>query len=107
MGARHEPRHARSAAMRHASIRVVALTATPVKGLRICEHSSVMLEQGGVHNDRTLYLVDDRGRMVNGKHLGSLSQVSAELGDDDRLTLTFPNGAPVSGPIGQGAVVET
>jgi uncharacterized protein len=88
-------------------IRVAALTATPVKGLRIAARSRVMLERGGVHNDRRFYIVDDRGRMVNGKHLGALNEVGADLDDEDRLTLTFPDGAVVAGRVEQGETLNT
>jgi uncharacterized protein len=88
-------------------IRVAALATTPVKGLRIAARSQVMLEREGVRNDRRFYLVDERGRTVNGKHLGALNEVRADLDDENRLTLTFPNGAVVAGEVEQGETLNT
>jgi uncharacterized protein len=88
-------------------IRVAALTTTPIKGLRVAARSWVMLEPGGVRNDRRFYLVDERGRMVNGKHLGALNAVGADLDDEERLTLTFPDGAVVAGGVEQGEILNT
>jgi hypothetical protein len=77
--------------------RVVGLSATPVKGLRIARPERVRLERDGIPGDRRFYVLDDRGRMVNGKHHGGLNEVSAELGDDgSTLTLGFPGGRTVT-----------
>ena len=59
--------------------RVVGLSLTPVKGLRILRRERVLLERDGIPGDRRFYLLDDRGRMVNGKHHGALNEVCAEL----------------------------
>ncbi|HWX95323.1 MAG TPA: MOSC N-terminal beta barrel domain-containing protein [Solirubrobacteraceae bacterium] len=88
-------------------IRVVALAITPVKSLRITARSEVLLERGGIRGDRAFFLVDELGRMVNGKHLGALNSVAAELDEDEqRLTLTFPSGEVLSGPIERGEQLE-
>src|ERR1700679_3046118 len=76
---------------------VSGLATTPVKGLRICARDAVMLEAGGVSDNRRFYLIDERGRMVNGKRIGILSAVRGEFDPDAaRLTLSFPDGAEVS-----------
>jgi len=76
---------------------VSALRTTPVKGLRICAREEVMLEIGGVGDDRRFYLIDERGRMVNGKRIGILSAVRAEFDrGTGRLALIFPDGSAVS-----------
>jgi hypothetical protein len=88
-------------------IRVAVLAGTPIKGLRLTARRQVLLEPGGVRFDRSFFLVDERGRMVNGKHLGALSSVTAELDDlGQRLTLTFPGGEVLSGPIEHGEALE-
>jgi uncharacterized protein len=88
-------------------IRVAALASTPIKGLRMTARREVVLERGGVRSDRSLFLVDDRGRMVNGKHLGALNSVTAEIDKGERrLTLTFPGGEVLSGPIEPGEALE-
>jgi uncharacterized protein YcbX len=90
-----------------APIRVSGLSTTPVKGLRITTPASVALERAGVRGDRRFYLIDDRARMINGKHTGALNEVVAELEDDERLALTFPGGARVCGATELGEELET
>src|ERR1700719_818327 len=86
---------------------VAALARTPVKGLRVNARPQVLLERGGVRFDRSFFLVDERGRMVNGKHLGALSSVTAEIDDGGRqLTLTFPAREVLTGPIERGQALE-
>jgi uncharacterized protein YcbX len=56
-----------------------------------------------VPDDRRFFLVDERGRLVNGKHVGELgSVVAAYDGDARALTLTFPDGAVVAGTVELG-----
>jgi uncharacterized protein YcbX len=86
--------------MSNHSARVVALSVAPVKGLRIARRERVRLERDGIPGDRRFYLLDDRGRMVNGKHSGALHEIAAELDDaQDVLTLAFPSGHRVSAAV--------
>jgi uncharacterized protein YcbX len=88
-------------------IRVAALATTPVKGLRVTARPQVLLERGGVRFDRSFFLVDEHGRMVNGKHLGALNSVTADIDEDGRrLGLAFPGGEVVSGPVELGEPLE-
>jgi uncharacterized protein YcbX len=67
-----------------------------------------VLEHGGVRENRRFYLVDERGRMVNGKQIGELSELRAEYHDTDRtLTLTLPGGQDISGPVRLGGEIDT
>ena len=77
---------------------VSALQTTPVKGLRVVARDVIELTQTGVADDRRFYLVDERGRMVNGKLLGALHEIVATL-DGDELGLAFPDGSTVVGPV--------
>ncbi len=91
------------------AIRVRRLSLTPVKGLRLLTVDEVLLGPDGAPGDRRFYLVDARGRMVNGKQLGELSGV---VGDFDApagtLSLTFSGEqAPVTGPVVLGALIDT
>jgi uncharacterized protein YcbX len=81
---------------------VAALQTTPVKGLRVIARDAVELGPSGVADDRRFYLVDERGRMVNGKQLSGLNEVVAALGDD-KLELAFPDGTRVTGPLAFGS----
>jgi len=77
---------------------VAVLQTTPVKGLRVIARDAIELTKTGVGDDRRFYLVDDRGRMVNGKQLGGLHEVVASLHDDE-LELAFPDGRTVAGHV--------
>ncbi len=77
---------------------VAALQTTPVKGLRVVARDAIELTAAGVADDRRFYLVDERERMVNGKQLGGLQSVVATIADDE-LSLAFPDGRTVAGPI--------
>ncbi len=77
---------------------VAALQTTPVKGLRVVTRDAIELTAAGVADDRRFYLVDERGRMVNGKQLDVLNEVVATLGEDE-LELAFPDGDLVAGPV--------
>ncbi len=90
--------------------RVTALSTTPVKGLRIARRERVLVERGGARGDRCFYLIDERGRMINGKHSGALSEIVAELAEDasgGTLTLRLPDGRAVSGPTELGEELDT
>jgi uncharacterized protein YcbX len=87
---------------------VSALATTPVKGLRICARSEVMLERTGVADNRRFYLIDERARMVNGKRVGILSAVRADFDlDSGRLSMIFPDGTEVSDVVQLEAEIET
>ncbi len=87
---------------------VTALSTTPVKGLRICARSEVLLERTGVAENRCFYLVDENGRMVNGKRIGILSSVQANYEPAAaRLCMVFPDGSQASGVLRLGAEIQT
>ena len=87
---------------------VTRLLTTAVKGLRMREAEQVELDRGGALGDRAFYVIDKRGRMVNGKQIGELQTVVADYDRDAReLTLTFPDGTAVHGPLKRGDPVRT
>jgi uncharacterized protein len=90
------------------AITVTELSATPVKGLRILRRRALRLEPGRVVGDRVFYLIDSRGRMVNGKRVSGLQTVSADY-DERRglLTFEFADGARLAAPIELGEEVHT
>ena len=69
--------------------------------MRVVERPALTLTTAGVADNRRFFLVDERGRLVNGKHVGELGTVVARY-DDPVLTLTFPDGAIVSGTVELG-----
>jgi uncharacterized protein len=89
-------------------ITVSALSVTAVKATRLRSVESISLGADGAVGNRCFYLVDDRGRMVNSKMLGSLQAVVADYKEeDDRLALTFPDGLVVEGPVSYAGPIET
>jgi uncharacterized protein YcbX len=86
--------------------RVAAISTTVVKSLRLVRRERALLERGGVRGDRRFFLVDERSTMVNGKRHGALQQVVAELDEEERLTLVFPDGRRVEGEARRGEPLE-
>ena len=86
--------------------RVAWIATAPVKGLRLTLRDDAMLERTGIKGDRAFYLVDDEGRLVNGKRAGGLFQAVAEA-DDSRLRVRLPDGTLVAGKVELGRTVET
>jgi hypothetical protein len=67
----------------------------------------VTLDRGGVRADRRFLLVDDRDRMINGKHLGELTALVADYADADRrLGVTFPDGRVIEDTIRHDEPIE-
>lgn len=91
-----------------ASATVHALQTTPVKGLRVVTRDDVFLTPAGVIEDRRFYLVDELGRMVNGKQLGALNEIVAVYEHGARtLALAFPDGTTIAGDVDPGEQVDT
>lgn len=84
---------------------VAWINIAPVKGLALVARDAVDLTIDGVAEDRRFYLVDARGRMVNGKRLGRLVQVRPQV-EGDELALELPDG-PVRAPIALGDPLDT
>jgi uncharacterized protein YcbX len=66
----------------------------------------VRLERDGISGDRCFYVIDDRGRLVNGKSRGELNQVTAELDGGGRLALGFPDGSRIEDEVRRGEPIE-
>jgi uncharacterized protein YcbX len=82
---------------------VARIATAPVKGLALVAHDEVRLGPTGIPGDRRYALVDERGQLANGKRLGALMQVAAEIADDpERLTLRLPGGEVIGGPVELG-----
>jgi hypothetical protein len=78
-------------------ITVTGLAVAPVKAMRLRQVDAVELDELGAVGDRRFYVVDERGRMVNGKQLAQLQTIVADYdAETGVLALTFPDGAVVS-----------
>ena len=87
---------------------VTRISCAPVKGLSLTHPAEIELEQDGMRENRRFYLIGETGRLVNGKALGTLTQVVAESdADGTMLVLRFPGGDVAAGGLGLGSAVET
>jgi MOSC domain-containing protein len=84
------------------------ITIAPVKALGLVHRDAVQLESFGVRENRRFYLVDDEGRMVNGKMLGPLVGVRPDYDEEaGTLVLRLPDGTTVAGEVALGEPVTT
>jgi uncharacterized protein YcbX len=82
---------------------VSALTITPVKGTQVRSVQRIELERAGARSNRRFFLIDQRGRMLNGKQLGELNSVISDYSEDARqLGLRFPDGRVVEDQVKLG-----
>ncbi len=87
---------------------VSGLAITAVKGTRVRPVERIDLDALGARGNRTFCIVDDRGRMVNGKRLGGLHAIVADYDPEvGRLGLSFPDGTTVVGPVHYAETVNT
>jgi uncharacterized protein YcbX len=82
----------------------------PVKGLALTQRDALTLESFGALENRRFHLLDERGRFVNG--LTRLERSLFPVVPDwdphaDALSLTFPDGSVVEGPVELGEPVST
>jgi MOSC domain-containing protein len=87
---------------------VAWITIAPVKSLALVHRDEVEVEQFGVRENRRFYLIDDDGRMINGKVVGPLVRVVPNYDEAvGHLALRFPDGSLVEGVVRTGAHVTT
>src|SRR5581483_12280257 len=113
--ARRRPRPQRGARRRSCltrtvpgvSARVVRISIAPVKSLGLVHPDEVVLEPFGVRGNRRFWLVDETGRLFNGKLGGPLVQIRPDWDEETRvLALAFPDGRRVEGTIELGERVD-
>ena len=88
--------------------RVAWITVAPVKGMALEQHSEVQLELFGVPGNRRFHVIGDDGRLLNGKQLGELQQITPTWNEQDRtLVLRFPDGRVAEGTVELDGPVTT
>jgi uncharacterized protein YcbX len=88
--------------------RVAWITVAPVKGMALEQHSEVQLERFGVPGNRRFHVIGDDGRLLNGKQLGELQQITPTWNERDRtLVLRFPDGSVAEGTVELDGPVTT
>ena len=81
-------------------MKVAWIHVAPVKGLAIEERDQIVLGPNGVDDDRRFVLVDEDGRMLNGKRLAGIATVHAGFEPATRrLELQMSDGARVAGVV--------
>jgi uncharacterized protein YcbX len=86
------------------------LSVAPVKGLALAPADELKFERFGVLENRRFYVLDERGRFVNGltRLERSLFEVKAAWdAERDVLTVTFPDGETVRDTVREGDRVDT
>src|SRR5438874_2085616 len=83
--------------------RVAWIHVAPVKALAIEERERVTLTERGVPGDREFCIVDETGKMMNGKRIPILVAIRPQLdGKKKRLAFRMPDGSRVAGVIELG-----
>ncbi|MBV8431575.1 MAG: MOSC N-terminal beta barrel domain-containing protein, partial [Solirubrobacterales bacterium] len=90
------------------SATVTRLSITPVKGTRLRSVEQLRLDEGGVHENRRFFLIDERDGMVNATHLGALNALTSFYSPGERrLKLAFPDGRILEDDVRLGDQVTT
>jgi uncharacterized protein len=88
---------------------VARISIAPVKSLGLVHPDEVEVDAHGVVGDRRFWLLDEDGRLFNGKRHGPMVGIRPEWDETTRrLALTFPDGRVVDGTVelGDAAAVE-
>jgi uncharacterized protein YcbX len=86
---------------------VARISIAPVKSLGLVHPDEIELESHGVHGNRRFWLVDEDGRLFNGKRNGLMIRIRPEWNADTRnLALTFPDGARIDGTVELGNAID-
>ncbi len=87
---------------------VSRLAITPVKGLALSHPDEVEITATGVPRNRRFFLVDERGKLLNGTRDGPLFGVEADCDDEGTgLALRFPDGRVIDEPVTLGKAKVT
>ena len=90
-----------------APITVTALSVSAVKATRLRLVDRIELDELGAQGNRVFHVIDDRGRMINGKMVGELTQVVADYElDSGVLGLVFPDGTEARDEVRYGGTVR-
>jgi MOSC domain-containing protein len=87
---------------------VAWITVAPVKGMALEQRAHVQLESFGVRENRRFHVIGEDGRLVNGKQLGELQQVTPIWEEEaGTLVLRFPDGSVAEGTVELDGPVTT
>ncbi len=81
---------------------------SPVKSMGLSRPGQVHVDFSGIVEDRRFYLLDQHGRPLTQRQVGSLVQLEAEYQlEPEWLGLALPDGTRVEGPVELGEEVTT
>ena len=85
---------------------VSGLLTTAVKATRIGAVQHIDLDERGARGDRSFCVIDERGRMVNGKNFARLLTVVSRYDlASGELAMAFPDGSSVDGQVRHGEMM--
>lgn len=88
--------------------RVAWIAVAPVKALALVQLDEVAIEPWGLSENRRFHLIDEGGRMMNGKVVGPLVQVVPSWHEESAaLALRFPDGSVIRETVRLGEPVTT
>ena len=83
--------------------RVAWIAIAPVKSMALVDLARAHLGLAGIAGDRGFAIIDEDGRLVNGKRVGTLALIRPAYDPDSgALTLRFPDGEVVTGTVSHG-----
>ncbi len=86
---------------------VAWIRVAPVKSMALVALDAVVVGPHGIEGDRAFALIDEAGRLVNGKRAGRLATIRPAWDPATRhLALTMPDGTVVAGGVESGDPVE-
>ena len=87
---------------------VEAIHISPVKSLGLANPGDVRVSMSGIVEDRRLFLINSRGRVVTQREVGRLVQIQAEYqADPEWLRLSLPGGVVLEGRLETGEPAGT
>lgn len=87
---------------------VESIHISPVKSLGLTSPGSVHVGMNGIVEDRRLFLINNRGRLLTQREVGRLVQIKAEyLADPETLAIRMPDGSTIMGRVETGEPVVT
>jgi uncharacterized protein len=87
--------------------RVAWIAIAPVKSMALTFLDRADLGPDGIPGDRAFAVIDEHGRLVNGKRAGSLATVVAvHDAESGSLSLRFPDGTAAAGQVAYGAAIR-
>ena len=87
---------------------IQAIYTSPVKSLALELRTSVAVGPAGIAEDRRFHLIDGGGRLLTQRQRPQLALVTASYDpQSEHLTLDFPDGRQVSGPVQAAEPVRT